>query len=638
MIAAAGSNQSVSTNGTNIYPHFHIPQASNFVHVSPSQSYVPHHYSHFPYPAVVHGSTQHQIIQNATTNPNSINQNNASDSGLGSSNPSLPPINISTMAAVANGTLKNQVSPNYNSNYTSNSMKDDSSDYSSSTGDDNSIHGGPVAPVGPINRQRNTVPNTVPCTSNKAEGDSWVMVGSNDYNQHAMSQSNSTAVLNTNNSQPKPGPFLTAEQAVKLYGNVLTPYEKEEIFNYSQIYCVGSKAKKIVPVIGGNNNGGFDTDNGSYVHVVHDQISFRYEILKVIGKGSFGHVVKAYDHKYHQYVALKTVRNEKRFHRQAEEEIRILDHLKKIDRDNSLNIIHMIDNFNFRNHKCITFELLSINLYELIKKNRFQGFSLHLVRKFAYSILQCLDSLHRQKIIHCDLKPENVLLKQQGRSGIKVIDFGSSCFEHERIYSYIQSRFYRAPEVIIGARYSLAIDMWSFGCILAELWTGFPLLPGEDEGDQLACMIELLGMPPQNLLDQGKRTRNFISSKGIPRYCNFYTSAEGVVLQGGRSRRGKYRGPPAEKELRDALKKCDDDAFVDFVRKCLEWDPTKRMTPPEALRHHWLKRRLPRVPVQVDGIASQDNSTPRNERLPGVPDKTSKGHLTRGLNVIELDE
>ena len=80
----------------------------------------------------------------------------------------------------------------------------------------------------------------------------------------------------------------------------------------------------------------------------------------------------------------------------------------------------MLDSFVFRNHICITFELLSMNLYELIKKNKFQGFSLQLVRKFAHSILQCLDALQKNRIIHCDLKPENVLLKQQGRSGIKV--------------------------------------------------------------------------------------------------------------------------------------------------------------------------------------------------------------------------
>lgn len=131
-------------------------------------------------------------------------------------------------------------------------------------------------------------------------------------------------------------------------------------------------------------------------------------------------VVKAFDHKSQTHVALKMVRNEKRFHRQAAEEIRILEHLRKQDKDSSMNVIHMLENFTFRNHICMTFELLSMNLYELIKKNKFQGFSLPLVRKFAHSILQCLDSLHKNRIIHCDLKPENILLKQQGRSGIKV--------------------------------------------------------------------------------------------------------------------------------------------------------------------------------------------------------------------------
>lgn len=127
-----------------------------------------------------------------------------------------------------------------------------------------------------------------------------------------------------------------------------------------------------------------------------------------------------YDHKLQQHLALKMVRNEKRFHRQAQEEIRILEHLHKQDRNGTMNVVHMLENFTFRNHICMTFELLSMNLYELIKRNKFQGFSLPLVRKFAHSILQCLEALSRHRIIHCDLKPENILLKQQGRSGIKV--------------------------------------------------------------------------------------------------------------------------------------------------------------------------------------------------------------------------
>lgn len=85
------------------------------------------------------------------------------------------------------------------------------------------------------------------------------------------------------------------------------------------------------------------------------------------------------------------------------------------------------------------------------------------------------------KIVHCDLKPENILLCHPNKSGIKVIDFGSGTYEKEQYYTYIQSRYYRAPEVILGVRYSPAIDMWSMGCILYELFTGTPLFTGEDE-------------------------------------------------------------------------------------------------------------------------------------------------------------
>ena len=156
----------------------------------------------------------------------------------------------------------------------------------------------------------------------------------------------------------------------------------------------------------------------------------------------------------------------------------------------------------------------------------------------------------------------------------------------------------------------MPIDMWSLGCILAELLTGFPLLPGEDEPDQLACIIELLGTPPKSILDKAKRARQFISTKGVPRYCGFTFNASGATeLSGGMSRRGKFRGPPASKELETALKGCSDPLFLDFIKRCLEWDPELRMTPAQALRHPWLRRRLPRPPDHShSGAATVDGS------------------------------
>ncbi|CAD6227214.1 GSCOCG00006021001-RA-CDS [Cotesia congregata] len=384
---------------------------------------------------------------------------------------------------------------------------------------------------------------------------------------------------------------MTPQEATKYYGSRLTEYERTEIEKYSEIWYLGLSACKIHGEDGAENSG-YDDDTGSYHKIPHDHISYRYEILEVIGKGSFGQVIRALDHKTGQHIAIKIIRNKKRFHHQALIEVRILDHLRKkdLDADSQHNVIHMLEYFYFRNHLCISFELMSLNLYELIKKNNYQGFSLSLIRRFANSLINCLRLLHRENIIHCDLKPvifmcvsddrdesystvftrihnifilfyavseyyiftlkENVLLKQRGSSSIKVIDFGSSCYSHQRVYTYIQSRFYRSPEVILGLPYGTPIDMWSLGCILAELHTGYPLFPGENEIEQLACIMEVLGPPPESLISHATRRRLFFDSKGNPR-------------------------------SNDAL-------FIDFVSRCLEWDPKERMTPDEAMRHKWL--------------------------------------------------
>ncbi|XP_050076817.1 dual specificity tyrosine-phosphorylation-regulated kinase mbk-2-like [Anopheles maculipalpis] len=400
---------------------------------------------------------------------------------------------------------------------------------------------------------------------------------------------------------------LAPFEVLRLYMDKLTQYEHHEIYNYPRIYFIGANAKKRR----GAGNSDYDNEQGSYIHIAHDHIAYRYEVLKIIGKGSFGQVVKAYDHRNFQHVALKMIRNEQRFHRQAQEEIRILKHLRAQDRYNSMNIIHMYDSFVFRNHMCITFELLYINLYELIKKNKFKGFSMQLVRKFTHSLLKCLDALYKNKIIHCDMKPENILLKQQGRSGIKVIDFGSSCFENERVYTYIQSRFYRAPEVILGAKYDMAIDMWSLGCIVAELYTGSALLPGEDEYDQMACIIELLGMPPLKLLHNARWPSRYFAYDGddqFPHYCSLSFREDGrEEIQGSYSKRGRYRGAPGTRDLAKVLNYCDE-LFLDFVKHCLRWDPKRRMTPQEALNHNWFHRMLPQSPQVVkvsDGGGSE---------------------------------
>jgi dual specificity tyrosine-phosphorylation-regulated kinase 2/3/4 len=133
--------------------------------------------------------------------------------------------------------------------------------------------------------------------------------------------------------------------------------------------------------------------------------------MDLLGKGSFGKVVRVFDHKKKVKIALKVIRNKKRFHRQAMVEIKVLEDIRFHDRDSKYSVIHIMSHFMFRNHICISFELLNINLYEFLKLNDFHGLSQGLVRRVGHQLLQSLRLFKKLNIIHCDLKPENILLR-----------------------------------------------------------------------------------------------------------------------------------------------------------------------------------------------------------------------------------
>jgi len=136
-------------------------------------------------------------------------------------------------------------------------------------------------------------------------------------------------------------------------------------------------------------------------------------------------------------VALKILKNKKRLYKQGLVESKLIETLNKHDPEDKKNIVKRLDHFVFRKHLILTFELLSVNLYDFIKMNNFLGFSLSLIKRFAIQILISLYYMREHSIVHCDLKPENILLRKINKSGIKIIDFGSGCFEKEKIYTYI---------------------------------------------------------------------------------------------------------------------------------------------------------------------------------------------------------
>ncbi|KAJ8655274.1 hypothetical protein O0I10_008962 [Lichtheimia ornata] len=382
----------------------------------------------------------------------------------------------------------------------------------------------------------------------------------------------------------------TCHVVLRYYSQYLSEYERHELLDYDHIYFFGPHARKVKgrpndPVL----NYGYDDERGDYRLVVHDQLAYRYEVLERLGQGSFGQVVRCIDHKTGHSVAVKLIRNKRRFQTQALTEVRILKKLVDWDPDDRCHNIRVLDHFYFRNHMCVVFECLSMNLYEFIKINNFSGFKPSLIRRFTIQLISSLCLLYDHRLAHCDLKPENILLKHPNKTSIKVIDFGSSCFEDERVYTYIQSRFYRAPEVILGMAYGTPIDMWSVGCILAELYTGMPIFPGESEQDQLVCIMEVLGVPPAYMVEQSTRRNLFFDLDGRPR-PSF-------------SHRGRKRRPGC-KPLIHALGGCHDFLFVDFIGRCLQWDPAHRLRPYDALHHEWIAQHIKRTEGNTQSSAT----------------------------------
>lgn len=133
---------------------------------------------------------------------------------------------------------------------------------------------------------------------------------------------------------------------------------------------------------------------------------------------------------------------------------------------------------------------------------------------------------------------------------LKIVDFGSGCFRDEQIYTYVQSRFYRSPEVILRVKYSEKVDIWSLGCILAELYTGEPLFPGNNEQEQLELIMELCGMPPETMIDKSRKKDHYFDTD----YSPFLIEDE---------RLGILR-IPSSRPLREAVP-CEDNHFLDFV-------------------------------------------------------------------------
>jgi dual specificity tyrosine-phosphorylation-regulated kinase 2/3/4 len=352
------------------------------------------------------------------------------------------------------------------------------------------------------------------------------------------------------------GPIAPTEAREK-YTELLTPSEVSEIDGFPEVYYLGDPSKKVRELPIAEYNYGYDDARHHYRCNCGDHIAYRFEIRSQLGKGAFGQVIRVLDHKTKTEVALKVIVNTKQMNVQGHREIALLEKLTRLPDFDLSNVVHTTDFFTFRSHICVVFEILGANLFDYSRSIRFRPIETAQLRAMARAILKGLAFLHRNSVVHCDIKPENLLLVPHTSDDVRLIDFGSSCITGERPFEYIQSRFYRAPEVIFGLPYGPPMDMWGFGCVLAELATGKPAFPGANEREQVRLLMEVLGPPPPEMASAGGRTVKLLALAKKKR--------------------------PLRVHLRLA-----DKGLVGLIRRTLEWDQGKRITAEEALAHPWV--------------------------------------------------
>ncbi|KAI7876951.1 kinase-like protein [Lichtheimia hyalospora FSU 10163] len=326
----------------------------------------------------------------------------------------------------------------------------------------------------------------------------------------------------------------------------------------------------------------------------------------MLGAGTFGQVVRCRNIESGRLFGVKVIKSKAAYYTQALAEVGILKYLnRECDPNDERHIVRLKHTFVHKHHLCLVFELLSINLYELLKHNRFRGLPTAIIRTFCEQLLEGLCTLREAGIIHCDLKPENILLKSLKRPQIKIADFGSACRTNERLHTYIQSRFYRSPEVLIGMKYSTPIDMWSLGCILAELFLGVPLFPGTSEYNQLALITHVLGLPPSSMLQQGRYTRHFFNRKvtdgNIQYQLKSRTQYMDETQQVEMPNKKTYStndlmdliltNPMPHKELMIIITNIETRVrllMADFLSQVLQLDPSRRLTPQGGKLHGFI--------------------------------------------------
>lgn len=358
------------------------------------------------------------------------------------------------------------------------------------------------------------------------------------------------------------------------------------------------------PTVEGKQRGGPDnpslTDNwddaeGYYRVRVGETLDSRYIVYGYTGQGVFSNVVRARDSaRGNLDVAVKIIRNNDVMHRTGLKELEVLRKLNDADPEDRFHCLRLFRHFFHKNHLCMVFEPLAMNLREVLKKyGKDVGLHVKAVRSYTQQLFLALKLLKRANILHGDIKPDNILVSDS-KLVLKLCDFGSASHAHENeVTPYLVSRFYRAPEIILGIHYDFGIDMWSVGCTIFELYTGKIMFSGKTNNQMLKYFMDLKGKMPNKLIRKGSFKEQHFDSN-----CNFLyhevdkvTEREKVVvmstLSASRDLNVELGGntlPPEQNRKVGQLK--------DLLERTLMLDAAKRITVNHALAHPFIQEKI----------------------------------------------
>jgi len=256
-----------------------------------------------------------------------------------------------------------------------------------------------------------------------------------------------------------------------------------------------------------------DDKEGYYRFRLGDMLNNRYSVFAFQGRGVFSTVLRVRDTAYgNRELVIKILRHQETMKDSGLRELEFLKTLAAKDPENKKHCVRMMATFEHRGHLCLVFEALHMNLREVVKKLGGQGLNIKAVRSFAKQMFTGLRHLKKCNILHGDIKPDNILVNSTMQQ-VKICDLGSAgLIDKCDITPYLVSRYYRPPEVILGMQYNEAVDMWSIGCVLYELYTGKILFNGNDNNEMIQMCMEFKGPFPGKKLRKAQFYEKYFTS------------------------------------------------------------------------------------------------------------------------------